>query len=180
MYKDKEKYKAYQKQWREKNREKLKAYHREYEKSRRKRDKKERRFFWIYNAMRRRCEQPSYTQYKDYGGRGIKVCDRWKEFKNFKVDMFDSYEMGLTIDRVDVNGNYEPENCKWSTRQEQSENKRCNIRVTYLGETKTLLQWKKDLDIKVGYGTLRQRYYSGMKPREILKTSLYRPAKLLK
>ncbi len=76
-----------------------------------------------WNTLRRRCLDPSFKQYKDYGGRGITFCDRWKDFKNFYEDMGDR-PVGKTIDRIDVNGNYEPYNCKWSTHKEQCNNKR--------------------------------------------------------
>lgn len=75
----------------------------------------------IYNVwlgMRRRCKNPNDAKYKNYGGRGIIVCDRWQSFENFYEDMGDSYQEGLTIERVDVNGNYEPTNCTWITRKE--------------------------------------------------------------
>lgn len=131
-------------------------------------------------AMKQRCLNPNNKQYKDYGGRGIKICDKWIDFSGFKEDMGNGYQENLTIERNDTNGNYEIDNCRWATRQEQSENKRCNIILEYAGQKKTLLEWWKFLQMEISYGTLRSRYYRGMTTEEILeKPSLYRPWKLL-
>jgi hypothetical protein len=73
--------------------------------------------------MRRRCENPGNKQYKDYGGRGIMVCERWHRFENFLADVGER-PAGLSLDRIDNDGNYEPGNVRWSTRSEQSLNKR--------------------------------------------------------
>jgi hypothetical protein len=73
--------------------------------------------------MKTRCNNPNVPYYKNYGGRGIIVCERWNEFKNFLEDMGER-PLGTTIDRINVNGNYEPFNCKWSTPKEQINNRR--------------------------------------------------------
>jgi hypothetical protein len=84
--------------------------------------------------MRARCYSSKAKDYKHYGGRGIQVCERWHTFKNFYDDMFASYSGGLTIERIDVNGDYEPGNCRWATNMEQQANKRNNRVLVYQGE----------------------------------------------
>jgi hypothetical protein len=76
-----------------------------------------------WRKMIERCEKTYCRRYADYGGRGIKVCDRWKVFENFYADMGDRPE-GMSLDRIDVNGNYEPSNCRWATPQQQRANRR--------------------------------------------------------
>jgi len=108
--------------------------------------------------MRRRCEDPHEYSYKNYGGRGITVCERWKDFWNFADDMGQKPSRLHSIDRIDVNGNYESGNCRWATIKEQSENKR-NTRlrdadrelITKLvkqGWTRTLISERHGLDLK--------------------------------
>lgn len=77
----------------------------------------------VWAGMKKRCSNPKAAFYANYGGRGIKVCERWQDFRNFLADMGEAQE-GMSIDRVDVNGNYEPGNCKWSTAKEQATNRR--------------------------------------------------------
>jgi len=79
--------------------------------------------FHIWAGMRDRCNNPNNPAYKNYGGRGIKICQRWNEFKNFLADM-GKKPKGLTLDRIDNDGNYEPKNCRWTTRKEQNRNSR--------------------------------------------------------
>lgn len=81
----------------------------------------------VWVAMRARCENPKHAVWKYYGGRGIKVCDRWRTFENFYADMGDRPD-GMSIDRVDVNGDYEPGNCRWATRAQQRFNQRPRAR----------------------------------------------------
>lgn len=73
--------------------------------------------------MRERCRDPKHRSYSNYGGRGVTVCERWNSFENFLADMGERPD-GMTIDRISVEGNYEPGNCKWSTKEEQEANKR--------------------------------------------------------
>jgi hypothetical protein len=81
------------------------------------------RTYTTWNMMTQRCLNPNNDRYYDYGGRGITVCERWLDFANFLADMGERPE-GTSIDRIDVNGNYEPTNCRWATSAEQGTNKR--------------------------------------------------------
>lgn len=100
-------------------------------------------------AMLRRCENPNSTKYADYGGRGIKVCERWHSFPNFLADMGQPAN-GLELDRINNNGHYESANCRWVTRREQMQNTRANRVIEFNGERKTLTAWAKARDLTVG------------------------------
>ena len=110
--------------------------------------------YMCWCAIRNRCYRKTATGYKNYGGRGIKVCYRWMTFKNFLKDMGEK-PIGLSIERIDNNKNYSPENCRWATRQEQNNNSRQNVWITYNGEKLTMTQWSKRLNINLT--TLRSR-----------------------
>ena len=116
------------------------------------------KIYSLWKSIRARCYKKNFVQYKDYGGRGIKVCNRWQKFENFLEDMGDTIPKGMSIDRIDNDGDYSPENCRWATRFEQANNKRDNIFITYNGETLTLSQWSRKLNIK--YMTLYHRLKS--------------------
>jgi hypothetical protein len=117
-------------------------------------------FYNKWASMVRRCRDKSDTNCKNYGARGIKVCVEWLEFEPFHDwAMVNGYEEGLTIERKDVNGNYEPGNCEWISRSMQARNKRNNHLITYDGETKTLIEWAEELQIN--YGTLYSRISYG-------------------
>ena len=101
----------------------------------------------VWFGMKGRCLNPNNQAFEYYGGRGITVCDRWLEsFQNFLDDMGEPPE-GYTIERIDVDGNYEPNNCKWADRREQQNNRRANRRVTIGGITKTIMQWSQETGI---------------------------------
>lgn len=99
-----------------------------------------------WRQMRGRCNNKNDKGYKNYGGRGIKICDRWNDFENFLEDMGER-PIGKSIDRVDVNGDYLKENCKWSTPIEQANNMRNNVYIEYNGKSQTLSMWSRELNI---------------------------------
>jgi hypothetical protein len=94
----------------------------------------------LWGGIHSRCYNPKVKRYSDYGGRGIRVVERWHSFENFRDDVGVRPE-GMTIERIDNNGDYGPDNFRWATRQEQSYNKRNNRLVTHNGETKCLAEW---------------------------------------
>jgi hypothetical protein len=94
--------------------------------------------------MLARCNNPKNNRYRYYGARGIAVCEDWKSFENFYVDMGDP-PTGLTLDRIDVDGNYCKENCRWVTTVEQANNKNNNHLLTYKNEVRTIAEWEKEL-----------------------------------
>lgn len=113
----------------------------------------------IWRDMNDRCSNEKRQDYSRYGGRGIEVCERWQNsFESFLEDMGERPE-GLTLDRIDVNGNYEPSNCRWATQKEQQRNKRNSRFLTYKGETLTLAEWSERTGI--GVGTLWRRLELG-------------------
>lgn len=126
----------------------------------------------IYHSMKERCYCETHNTYKRYGGRGIKVCDEWLGkygFRNFyNWAMLNGYSETLTIDRIDVNGNYEPSNCRWITNKEQCNNKRNNRYIEIDGETLTFRQWCDKYNISPGavYGRMNK----GMDFETALKT----------
>lgn len=103
--------------------------------------------FNIWVGMKSRCYNPNNNSYKNYGAKGIKVCDRWLDkengFVNFLEDMGKS-PLGYSIDRIDVYGNYSPENCRWSNAKTQQNNRSNNHNIEYLGQIKTLSQWAEE------------------------------------
>ena len=111
----------------------------------------------IYYLMKHRCLNNNDVRYNSYGGRGIKVCEHWMNFDNFYADMGDRPSPKHSLDRIDNNGNYCKENCRWATNEEQVNNSRRNNYITYKGETKTLSQWIKYFNLKSS--TIRQRFY---------------------
>lgn len=130
--------------------------------------RKNTRLYRIWANMKTRCYNTHSTHYKRYGGRGITVCEEWKnDFKAFyDWSMTNGYAENLTIDRIDNNGNYEPLNCRWVTVKEQSAN-RCNNRyVAIEGETKALSEWCEIYNIN--YKTVRDRLRRGCSYKKAL------------
>lgn len=107
------------------------------------------RLYKCWRGIKTRCLSPTDQHWKDYGGRGITVCDEWADsYENFREwALSNGYKDDLTIDRIDVNGNYEPSNCRWATIKEQANNKRDNNYLTFNGKTQTVVQWAEELGI---------------------------------
>ena len=123
------------------------------------------RLYHIWCSMKRRCHNANEKSYKNYGGRGIKVCDEWEKFEGFYDWAIRSgYEDSLTIERIDVNGNYSPQNCRWATMKEQGNNKRNNKFITIDGETKTIQQWADISGIE--RSTIKKRINYKWEPRD--------------
>lgn len=127
----------------------------------------------IWNKIRRRCNDIRDKLYCYYGERGIAVCEEWvKDFKNFyDWAMAHGYNDSLTLDRIDVNGNYCPENCRWVNMKVQGNNRRNNINITYQGKTQTLKQWCEELNLDYKL-THRRIRYDGW---SVEKAFLYKP-----
>lgn len=126
----------------------------------------------VYGKMIQRCENPNNEKYKDYGGRGIFVCDEWRGygdgFMNFyEWSIANGYSSGLSIDRIDNDGPYAPWNCRWTDMETQANNRRSNVYITCDGETLTASQWAKKLGINPA--TLLARYKRGWSDEDIIK-----------
>jgi hypothetical protein len=121
-------------------------------------------------SMVQRCTKPNSIKYKDYGGRGIKICKEWLVDNTafYTWAKVSGYKKGLTLERIDNDGDYCPENCKWATWEEQANNKRSSTLITFEGKTKTLSQWSKETGISSA--TLSQRKKRGWDERKILTT----------
>ena len=124
------------------------------------------RLYCIWQGIKKRCLNKNTSNYHIYGGRGIKICDEWKnDFKVFHDWAFaNGYDENakrgdFTIDRIDVNGNYEPSNCRWATMKEQCRNTRSNKLITYNNETHCLMDWSYIFNIN--YKTLLYRFKKG-------------------
>lgn len=135
------------------------------------------RLYGVWRRMIERCYRVKHKSYKDYGGRGITVCDEWKnsyeEFRKWSVQ--NGYDknagyMECTLDRIDVNGNYEPSNCRWISMKKQCNNKRNNNILSYNGETHTMSEWAEITGINVH--TLWRRQKRGWDDEKIITAPL--------
>ena len=109
------------------------------------------RLYRIWTAMKSRCQNPNFSCFANYGGRGITVCEDWQDyvaFENWATE--NGYADNLSIDRIDVNGPYCPENCRWATCIEQANNTRANRLITFNGKTMTSRQWDRYLGFRAG------------------------------
>lgn len=127
------------------------------------------RLYGIWRSMKSRCLNQRAEKYKTYGGRGIKVCEEWlNDFQAFyDWAMANGYQDDLTIDRIDVNGDYCPENCRWVDMRIQSNNRRTNVLVEINGERKTFGEWSNITGIR--YATIYQRYLRGDRGESLIR-----------
>lgn len=126
------------------------------------------RIYRIWKLMHKRCYNPNDPKYNNYGGRGIIICPEWvNDFLSFQAwALGNGYTEHLTIDRIDVNGPYSPDNCRWTTNKVQCNNKTDNVVLEYQGESHTLSEWAHITGIK--YSTLAYRASRGWTAQEIL------------
>jgi hypothetical protein len=130
------------------------------------------REYHTWQNMKARCTNPRDAGYRNYGARGIQVCGRWMDsFENFLDDMGHRPE-GRSLDRIDVNGDYEPSNCRWATIRQQARNTTRNVRLTHNGKTQCVADWADELGIK--RFTLMARLHRGWSIQQALETPLAR------
>jgi hypothetical protein len=110
-----------------------------------------------WNGLRERCHNKKHRKYPRYGGRGIEVCERWNKFENFIADMGRKPSAEYTLDRIDLNGNYEPSNCRWTTQKTQANNRSTNHPITINGITRNILEWAQEKGIN--HQTISQRIH---------------------
>lgn len=122
----------------------------------------------VWHNMKDRCYRELCSEYQRYGGRGITVCDEWlHDFQAFyDWAITHGYTKGLTIDRIDNDGNYEPNNCRWATQKEQQNNRSTNHHLTYNGKTMTISEWADELSVPAYM--IRNRVKKGMPIEKIL------------
>ena len=129
------------------------------------------RLYETWKNMRRRCNDPTNKRYEQYGGRGIKVCSEWDEYLPFRSwAMSSGYSEELTIDRIDIDGDYCPENCRWADSYMQANNMTTNRNITYNGETHTMSEWAREFGIT--YGAMNHRIQRGWSMERIQNTPL--------
>lgn len=132
----------------------------------------------VWRNMLTRCDNPRAFAFHRYGGRGITVCERWRSFANFRLDMGDP-KKGATIDRIDNDGNYEPGNCRWASRVQQANNRIKNRFIVAFGQTKTLAEWSRDRKCRAGYVAILKRIGRGWKPEDAITRPLRKIASLV-
>lgn len=133
----------------------------------------------ILSGMKYRCNNPRCRYYKDYGGRGIKVCEEWNSSEAFiEWSLSHGYKDNLSIDRIDNDKGYSPDNCRWTTQEVQHNNTRRSHKVTAFGKTMTLTEWAKQ--VGMDRKTLRLRLEKGMTPEQALTNPLMKNGKVYK
>ena len=125
----------------------------------------------VWHDIKRRCDIKTHKSFHNYGGRGITYAKKWETFAGFWEDMGPSYEKGLSIDRIDNNGNYCKENCRWVDMKTQIRNRRVSILHTINGVSKTLAEWGEDYGMK--YEAVASRVFAGMPLEEALTKPRY-------
>lgn len=134
------------------------------------------RLYGVWFRMIGRCKNPKDPKWKDYGGRGITVCERWKDINNFIADMDGYFSHGLEIERINNDGEYSPVNCRWATRREQMLNTRRSRKININGVVKNITEWCDQLGVKIE--TFYWRVNRGMSDVEALLKPLQPGRKL--
>lgn len=126
------------------------------------------RLYSIFCDMKKRCYNNNCNDFHNYGGRGVSIYDEWlNDFQTFyDWSITHGYKDNLTIDRIDVDGNYEPNNCRWVDVKKQANNRRNNVHLSYNGKTKTMSQWAKELNVPIG--RIKTRHRRGWSEKECL------------
>lgn len=123
------------------------------------------KLYKVWAAVKQRCTNPKNKAYKNYGGRGVKLCDEWLEYEPFEKWAFENgYAEGLQLDRIDNNGSYSPDNCRFVSAVENSHNKRNNVWITIDGKTALAVDWAKEVGVNVE--VIRKRLRKGWSPKE--------------
>ena len=137
------------------------------------------KIYAVWKMMRNRTSNPKAINYKDYGGRGIHLCKEWTDFANFyEWAIKNGYKDGLTIERKNNEKGYSPDNCEWTTRKEQNNNRRSSRRITYKGKTKTVTEWETQLGMS--RHTLQERLYRGWSVEKAIETPVRKHKKYKK
>jgi hypothetical protein len=129
----------------------------------------------IYRGMKKRCENQNATGFQNYGGRGILICEKWRDFPSFVADVLASIgerpTMQHTLDKINNSGNYEPGNIRWATKSEQARNRRNNHRLTAFGKTQTLEEWASEMGIPKS--TLFNRIKRGWPDEDVIAKDVH-------
>lgn len=130
------------------------------------------KIYKVWSGIKQRCFNPNSNRYKNYGGRGISICDEWKNsFETFcKWALENGYKEGLSIDRIDHEKNYEPSNCRWTDEITQQNNRTNNTLYEYEGETHTLTEWSRIKGIKPK--TFCTRWRRGYRGQDLMKPTM--------